>query len=241
MVSMIKIQQAFGWILSLTYFLSSGLDLAQAQSLKASHSDVKSQKKSVNLRVLPSVLQEVEEKYSKATTLTADFTQVVQDTVLQEQKVSSGKIFVKRPSKIRWDTQKPNPNLLVSDGAHFWLYTPPFDSSERGQVIVRKSSAVQSQLANALLSGSLSIAQDMKITEKGPFEFILTPKLGSAGTVIQATVKLDPKTLLIMGVGLDHKGGNHSEISLSQIRLGQSLEDSLFKFQAPPNTDQVVE
>jgi outer membrane lipoprotein-sorting protein len=40
-------------------------------------------------------------------------------------------------------------------------------------------------------------------------------------------------------VKLEHRGGNRSEIKLSNIELGSALPDELFRFVAPPNTDRI--
>jgi outer membrane lipoprotein carrier protein len=190
-------------------------------------------------KALPPLLQEVEKKYAESQTLEADFSQSSKDAVLSQNKLSSGKIFVKRPSKIRWETQKPDENLLVSDGKTYWFYTPPFDEGERGQVIEKKSNEVQSKLAHALLAGSFSVARDMTIRPKNSSTFLLIPRPGTAGTVTQATIEVDPEKKLIQKVILDHKGGNHSEISLTNISLGKTLKEDIFTFKAPPNTDKV--
>lgn len=188
---------------------------------------------------LPPLLVEVETKYTRASTLTAEFSQVTEDAILQKKKISSGKIFIKRPSRVRWETLLPDKNLLVSDGQHFWYYTPPFDEGERGQVIEKKSSNVQSRLANSLLSGAFSMNRDMIIRQKTPSQFLLTPKAGSAGTVQQALVEIDPEKKIIQKVTLNHRGGNRAEISLSKVELGADLKDTLFTFQPPPNTDKL--
>jgi outer membrane lipoprotein carrier protein len=190
-------------------------------------------------QALPQLLQEVEKLYTKSQTLSADFTQVTDDAILGQKKKSSGKIFVKRPSQVRWETTIPDPSLFVSNGKMSWFYSPPFDEGERGQVIERKSSEVQSKLANALLSGSFSIAKDMKITAQGQSHFMLIPKPGSAGTVTQANIEIHPEKKLIQKVTLEHKGGNKSEISLNNIQLGIPLGGDLFVFHPPKNTDIV--
>ena len=188
---------------------------------------------------LPKLLQEVKAKYAKTGTLSADFSQVNEDAALTgKKKQSSGKILVKRP-KIRWEIQKPNPSLLISDGQSYWFYTPPFDEGERGQVIVKKASQIQSKLVDALLSGSFTPEQFSKIIPKGDRVFQLVPKLGTSGTVALATIEVDSEKKLIQKVSLEHKGGNRTEVTLSNIDLGTSLEDSLFRFSPPPNTDVV--
>ncbi len=188
---------------------------------------------------LPKLLEEVETLYKKSATLSAEFSQNNDDILLAQKKKSSGKIFVKRPSKVRWETQKPDVSLFMSDGQHSWFYTPPFDEGERGQLIERKASEVQSRLTTSLLSGSFSMARDMKIQQKSPSQFVLIPKPGSAGTVIQAILEVDPNQKWIHKITLDHRGGNHTEIQLSHIQLGVPLEDAFFRFHTPPNTDRV--
>ena len=190
---------------------------------------------------LPQALQEIESKYSHSGTVSADFTQINEEAAFNRKKVSSGKIQVKRPGKMRWETEKPEPSILLSDGKIFWFYTPPFDESEKGQVIVKKSSQVQSKLANALLSGSFSGTKGMLIQEQSPTTFILKPKPGTAGTVVKAKIEIDLEKKLIKKITLTHKGGNQSEISLSHIELGKALADDVFRFKLNENTDLIEE
>jgi outer membrane lipoprotein carrier protein len=190
---------------------------------------------------LPALLQEVETKYANAATLQAEFAQINESAALKTKKSTSGRIMVKRPDKLRWETLKPDMSVLVSDGKKFWFYTPPFDEDEHGQVIERKSAETNSKLANALLSGRFSAARDMRIKAQGKSRFVLTPKPGSAGTVSRATIDIEPEKKLIQKVILDHRGGNRSEITLSHIELGKPMDDDLFIFTAPPNTDKVTQ
>ncbi len=192
-----------------------------------------------NFLKLPTLLQEVEDLYAKSATLSADFSQINDNHSLGQQKKSTGKIFVKRPSKIRWETAQPDVSLFISDGVHSWFYTPPFEQDDRGQLIQRKTSKIQSQLTHALLSGSFSMARQMKIVQKSASTFLLIPKKDSAGSVREATIVVNPDQKWIQKVTLEHEGGNRSEITLTHIQLATPLRDDLFTFHAPPNTDQV--
>jgi outer membrane lipoprotein carrier protein len=189
-------------------------------------------------RPIPKLLKEIETKYSHAKTLSAQFIQTNQSITFAKPKVSSGKIFVKRPSKFRWETLKPDPNLVITDKNHVLYYTPPFDENEPGQIIERNVSEVQSRLVNALLSGSFSVARDLRIEQKDPTHFILIPKKGTAATVKTAEIEIDPVQKLIQKIALIHHGGSTSEIQLSQIELGKPLQDDLFEFTPPPNTSR---
>lgn len=188
---------------------------------------------------LPELLEEVEAKYAKSNTIEAQFTQVTHSASMGTTKTTSGILMVKRPNKVRWETLKPDKSLLVSDGRKFWFYTPPFDESEKGQVIERKSTDVQSKLAQALLSGSFSAARDMKVQKVRAAVFSLTPKPGTAGTVQKATIEIDPASKTIKRVELEHQDGNRAEITLSEIVLGKEMDERYFIFDIPPGTDVI--
>jgi outer membrane lipoprotein carrier protein len=192
---------------------------------------------------LPQILQDLETKYSRAATLMAEFKQVNTSAAMGNTKISSGYVLFKRPDKIRWETIRPDKNLMISDGKRFWFYTPPFDETENGQVIERKSSEIKSKLANDLLSATFSAAvkvNGLKITQEAPSTFLLVPRKGSAGSVAQARIEVDTGNKLITKVFLSHKGGNTSEITLSKIELGKDLADHQFIFELPPKTDRVT-
>ena len=116
---------------------------------------------------LPDILNKVEAKYKSSKTLMAKFNQLNQSSTLGVTKENKGDIWVKRPNLMRWQTYKPDANLLVSNGKKFWFYTPPFDEEEPGQVIIKKSSEAHSKLASALMSGSFSLVKDAKLKRKG--------------------------------------------------------------------------
>lgn len=197
-------------------------------------------KSSQQAKNLPPLLKAIEDHYKESNTLSADFSQKNTNTLLSQTKESSGRIFIKLPSKIRWETQKPDSSLLVSDGSHYWFYTPPFMEGERGQVIQKDAGQVQSQLANTLLAGHFSDAP-VTIQTKNATTFILTPKKGSAGTVKKATLEVDAKKKQVRKITLDHEGGNRTEIELSRLELAQQMRDDFFEFKAPPNTDMIRE
>ncbi|MFL5813838.1 MAG: outer membrane lipoprotein chaperone LolA [Bdellovibrionia bacterium] len=224
-----------------TPFLSKGVlaDEPVAVHTRKTPNSVPAQKKSISL---PPLLKEVEAKYFKASTLIADFIEADQSNTTKQTKKSSGKIQFKRPGKLHWETLKPDHNILISDGKKFWFYTPPFDEGEAGQYIEKDASKVQTKFAQGLLAGTFSYnvsSGNMTVTQTNATDFIVIPKKGTGGTVKQATLKVDPQQKLITGVDLQHRGGNTSHITLSNIQLGKPLDDSLFHFTPPPNTEQM--
>jgi len=129
----------------------------------------------------------------------------------------------------------------VSDGKKYWVYTPPFDSSEHGQVIIKKASEVKSKLATLLLSGQFSSNRDTDIKADGPHHYVILPKKGTAGDVEEASIDVDEKKLLIEKVGLKYKNGNVVNLVLKNIRLGENAPDKMFNFVVPAHTDEFKE
>ena len=93
---------------------------------------------------------------------------------------------------------------------------------------------------NALVSGAFSkITRDTAIQAQGANQYLLKPRPGTAGTVREALIHINPSQKLIERVELTHQGGNKTEILLSKIELGKDLGDEVFNFTPPPNTDRV--
>jgi chaperone LolA len=192
---------------------------------------------------VPAALKKIETKYHSAKSLEAEFTQVTFSKLTQTKKESSGVISLKMPDKFRWETLKParDKNLFVSDGKKFWSYTPPFMDGEKGQVLEKKSSEIQSQLASQLLSGAFSKMKDAKFESLSANLFRFTPKKGSAGTIEKIELTVEPKKSLIEKVKLIHENGNESEVSLSSIKLGEKFEDAYFRFAIPSGVEVIRE
>lgn len=188
---------------------------------------------------VPQAISKLEKKYSAAQTLSLQFEQIRVSQITKQREKSTGKIYFSRPNRIRWETETPEKSLLVSDGKTFWFYTPPFSPGDAGQVAERRSQDVQSQFAQDLLSGSLSVAKDTRIEDLGSNRFRLTPKKGSAGSVKTAEITIDAKTSTIQKLELIHEDESHLELHFSKIELGKPLDAKLFTFKAPPNTQRI--
>jgi outer membrane lipoprotein carrier protein len=189
---------------------------------------------------IPALLQEVEARYAKAGSITAQVTKTENNAATQRKMTSSGIIQFKLPNKIRWEMTKPERSLLVSDGNLFWQYLPGEDG-ERGQYYKVPASRFKTKLVTALLSGKFSSATDAQIKEKSPSVFVLIPKKGTAGTVASAEIKVNADSKVVERVTLEHRGGNKAEFNLSQVELGSTMAEDLFKFKPPADADLIKE
>jgi len=191
---------------------------------------------------LPPLLEQVQKEYQKSAGIEAEFDQLTLIRSTKSTKKAQGKIWIKHPNKLRWETISPDQNILVSDGKYFWFYTPPFEKGDRGQVIIKKSAQIQTQFLNALLSGSFDFSKTKtQIEAKSPNVFLLKPQANTAGDVKTAEVTVNEATKKIEKVTLVHFSGNETTIQLKQIKLVPKLEDKLFQFVPDHNTEQIKE
>ena len=191
---------------------------------------------------LPLLLQQVQAEYQKVAGIQAQFSQITEIKSTHQVKKAKGRVWIKRPNKLRWETLEPDPNILVSDGRVYWFYTPPFDESERGQVIIRKSAQVQTQFLNALLSGTFDFGKGkVAIEEKSKNTYLLRPKPGTAGDVSSAEIEIDSARKTISKVNLVHVSGNQTRVQLEDVVLTSKLDEALFRFKIDNNTDKIVE
>ena len=192
---------------------------------------------------LPALLSEVEANYSKAGSFSAEFSQEEFSAAFGEKKASRGTLAWKSPNLLHWETKSPEANLLVSNGKTLWVYTPPFDESEHGQVIIRSAAAMKNRLIDALLAGRFSAAlqQGLKIAPLKSREFLLQPSKKSGTGLKQDVVTIGAAEPVISRVSLEYLDGNKSTIDLTTIKMGQNLPKTLFDFKIPPRTDVVKE
>src|SRR4030066_839310 len=92
----------------------------------------------------------------------ANFTQEGVDQNGKRSQSASGIMQFQRPGKFRWTYRKPYEQLIVGDGAKFWLY-----DADLNQVTVKKLDAALGSSPAAWLSGSNEIERDFVLKEVG--------------------------------------------------------------------------
>ena len=183
----------------------------------------------VQAGVLPTLLQEVSNHYSKSITFQANFVQTSVSPITGLSKKSTGMVWIKRPHKIRWETQSPESHLLVGNGRVFWFYTPSLDS-DGYESMQRESSGPANQFLHTLLRGDFSqLANQVKKKTSNSF-FLVTQDLGS---LHQVQFEVDPKKKWIQKIQLCYTQGHCTEIVLSSIVFGKKIEDLFFEPLSP--------
>ncbi|OGS90467.1 MAG: outer membrane lipoprotein carrier protein LolA [Gallionellales bacterium GWA2_60_18] len=168
----------------------------------------------------------------------AEFTQVVLDQNGRRIQSASGTMQFVRPGKFRWVYQKPYEQIIVGDGAKFWLY-----DADLKQVTVKKLDAALGSSPAALLSGNNEIERGFALEESGSQDGLdwlrAIPKAqdsGFAGILMAFDARSD---LAIME--LNDQFGHKTVLRFSGLQRNPALAPDLFKFVPPAGTDVLGE
>jgi outer membrane lipoprotein carrier protein len=146
-------------------------------------------------------------------------------------------VLVKRPGKIRWEYQKPEPRLFVTDGKTLWDYSP-VDKQVRVQEV---SEAFSSRVPLSFLAGDCQLRREFSIdavenaATRSSTTFMildLKPKHSEAG-IARILLEVDLQTYTIEKTTVFDAAGNTTVIALTDLKLNTGLSDQLFQFTPP--------
>jgi len=170
-------------------------------------------------------------------TLKAEFTQVVIGKSGRKPQNSSGLVAISRPGKLRWDIQKPYPQLVVGDGEKIWIY-----DTELKQVTVRKAGQAISGSPAAILSGNNDLEKNFTLAEAGEAEGMAwveaTPKASDSGF---EKVRLGFSGSDLKAMELQDSFGQTTHIRFTRLERNPALPANTFKFTPPVGVDVVGE
>lgn len=174
---------------------------------------------------------------SSTRTLKAEFAQTVVGKGGRKPLRSAGLVAIARPGKLRWDIQKPYPQLVVGDGEKIWIY-----DSELQQVTVRKADKALGSSPAALLSGNNDLEKNFTLREAGEAEGLAwveaTPKASDSGF---DKVRLGFAGGDLKAMELQDSFGQTTLVRFSRLERNPALPATTFKFVPPAGVDVVGE
>ena len=189
------------------------------------------------------VIRKIQAAYEKTIDWKAGFQQITRIEGFDAPITSRGRLYIKKPDKLRWDYSEPNRHQIVVNAQKIWIYTP-----EQNQVIVSPFADVSdSQLPLHLLSGVGRLDQDFTVQWADPEKpqppgapaLILIPKDPRTG-LTRLRMEVDPGSYFITRLALFEANGNESSFQFTQIGHDTGLKDRFFVF-TPPKGVVVVE
>src|ERR671924_471011 len=189
-------------------------------------------------QTLDDAIRGVEGAYGRMTDLKAEFTQTAFNKSLNQTIPATGKVYLKKGGKLRWEYAEPTPQQIVSDGKTIWIYTPTLN-----QVNTGPAPEALAGPAGSFLSGLGKLREHFNVRLLNPAQ----PKDAEGNVALDLTPKQPLPTLTRLILALDPKGWevrkavvydqfeNTVSMRFTRMQLNAGLPDKLFTFVAPPN------
>jgi len=187
-------------------------------------------------QTLDDAVRGVEGAYGRMTDLKADFTQTAFNKSLNQTIPATGKVYLKKGGKLRWEYAEPTPQQIVSDGKTIWIYTPTLN-----QVNTGPAPEALAGPAGSFLSGLGKLREHFSVRLLNPAQ----PKDADGNVVLDLTPKQPLPTLQRLILAFDPNGWqlrsalvydqfeNTVTMKFAKLAINSGLEDKLFAFVPP--------
>jgi outer membrane lipoprotein carrier protein len=216
-----------GWVLGVSVALLS----AGTACMAASNASLEGQSPT-----LSQIVSQIETRYD-VPGFTADFHQVSTVKALDIRDEATGKMYVRRPGKMRWEYLKPDRQLIITNGTRLWVYRPADNQVMLGQA--------PSFFGDGKGAGFLSDIRQLRkkfhimpADTADPHYYALKLK-PLAESIDLAVVYLyaSKSSYVVERVVTVNAYGDETQIDLINSRFDTVPDDDLFSFTIPEGTD----
>ncbi|KPK28176.1 MAG: hypothetical protein AMJ61_03250 [Desulfobacterales bacterium SG8_35_2] len=191
------------------------------------------------------VAQKLQSTYEQASNVVADFQQTTQMKFSSRVRQGSGTMIFSKPGRMRWDYEKPDYQVLISDGVTISMY---FEKS--GQMIISNAKEyLQSDVTYSFFAGTGNILKDFEVSAPDPvykmansYLIKLIPKSSHPHvSSIHAWISRD--SFLITHLQIIDHFDTVTDLFFENIQTdtdhygSRAIKDDLFIFIPPANTE----
>lgn len=192
------------------------------------------------------LVDKLQATYRATKDLRAEFTQRTRIEGFATPLVSTGRLYIKKPGRLRWDYLEPNAEeiYVIEDRVH--MYVPAHQ-----QVLVGDLTRMTASRAPLrLLQGVAKLKEEFDLvatqggrTGKGGLPLLtLIPKAGgheAVQNVKQIVLEVEPKRYFIKSLEIHEISGNVSTFQFTNLEANTGLDDKIFEFTVPPGVEVV--
>jgi outer membrane lipoprotein carrier protein len=185
---------------------------------------------------LEQILDRVEKHYT-GKSFQANFIQESTIKAMDIVDFASGKIFVRYPGMMRWEYEKPEKQIIITDGHKLWIHRPADN-----QVLTGSAPAFFGDGKGAsFLSDIKLVRQKFKISLENSkeslfYELNLQP-LEKKLDVADIRLSITKNTFNVVRIITYNTYGDENRIEFANLQFNVKLSDSLFSFEIPPGSD----
>jgi len=193
---------------------------------------------SLRAQNIDEVLGKIQYFYENIKSIKANF---IQETVFLDgsKEIRTGKVWIKKPGKFRWEYKSPEKFLIISDGVRVFIYYP----EEKEVLICSSGKVIPSQLALGFMNGRGSIKKDLKlesyeILSKKEWKISFLP-ITKDSYIEKIILTVNLNTGEVREFYFINTAGEKIKIVFKNLEYNISLENNLFTF-VPPRDSKIV-
>jgi len=182
------------------------------------------------------ILKELEKRYT-GSQFSADFLQESTIKAMEITDFASGRIYVRYPGMMRWEYEKPEPQVIITDGHKLWIYRPLDNQVMTGNAPV----FFRDGKGASFLSDIRLVRQKFTITLHPPegeylYELQLVPREKTLN-ISQIRLYVVPRAFTIARIVTLNDYGDDTRIDIVNPQFNVELDPALFKFDIPKGAD----
>jgi outer membrane lipoprotein carrier protein len=187
------------------------------------------------------ILENIENKYTDSK-FTADFIQRSTIKAMNITDTATGKVYIKYPGMMRWEYEKPDRQIIITDADKLWIYRP-----EDNQVMTGKAPTFFRDGKGASFLSDIRLVRkkfDISLEANQPTEsdlFYHLKLIPREKTLDISEIRLmvSRKTFSVLQVMTLNFYGDETRIDLVNFAFGVDIDDSLFNFTIPQGVDVI--
>ena len=177
------------------------------------------------------VVERIQGFYDGTRALKGQFSQRVELAMGQVEE-ARGAFYLQRPGMMRWEYERPEQRLLVTNGSTLWAYTP----TDR-QVIVQDLKTAVSSIPFDFLVGAGRLTDQFVLRQVSlhgdAYRLVLIPRRPDPH-LSQMEMEVDEATLVIRSLTIQDPYNNRTVMRFSHLEVKSDLPADLFSFVPPP-------
>ena len=182
------------------------------------------------------IFNAIQENYQSVRTFQAGFEQKSFVKMINRTEIAQGNVQIKKPGKMKWVYNDPDPQVLISNQKNLWLY-----SLEDKQATKMPVESVYSSNTPALfLAGEGILTNIFNVTEvitgKNIYTVTLSPKEAKSD-LNRLILRANKNNYQIIGVTVYDDLGNKTQIKFKNIRINEQIAESTFDFRVPAGVE----
>lgn len=186
----------------------------------------------------------VQRHYESVRALEAGFVQQTRSVMLGSSlggdERTEGRVVFAKPGRMRWEYEKPEPSLVVSDGETLWIHDPAAREVQRLPVSqgYLSGAALQFLLGEGDVLESFAVDADACGDDAESVELRLTPRSGATYERLGLTVS--PSSGEVQATEVIDLFGNATRIAFRDVKTNPEVPDATFRF-TPPDGTRVID